>query len=153
MSDENEGVEFGDESTDDGMTIDFNNVEDQQFELMPRAMYECEVDSLEFGTSQNAGNPMWTWRLSVVEGEFADRKLFFHTVFAGAGLPRTKKCLMRVCPDIVSGKFNPEQVANEGTLLGRRVRAKVDQNRYQGEMRNNVKDIFPSEGGGSEDFI
>jgi len=143
----NEGVDFSEGGEAGGVVIDFNSVEDSTFEAMPRGMYNCVVEELNFEYSQNSGNPMWTWVLAVEDGDYAGRKLFFHTVFAGGGLPRTKKTLSRVRPQLLEGPFNPEEVAAEGSLQGMKVRARVDVRPYQGEQRNNVKDLFEVEGG------
>lgn len=147
MNDEvkDEGIDFGDGTDNEGLVIDLNSVEDQQFEVLPRGMYNCVVDSLEFGYSQNSGNPMWTWTLAVAEGEYEGRKLFFHTVWQGAGLPRTKAVVSRVAPELMEGPFDPEKVADAGTLLDRRVKARVDTKKYEGSMRNNVRDLFAAE--------
>lgn len=149
MSDE--GVNFGEGSEAEGLVVDLNSVEDATFEVLPRAMYLCEVDSLEFTYSQNSGNPMWTWTLAVAEGEFEGRKLFFHTVFAGNGLPRTKQVISRVAPELMEGPFDPQQVADEGTLIGRKVKARVDVRPYEGQQRNNVRDLFAADPG-EDDF-
>lgn len=141
------GVDF---SAGEGgeVTVDLNNVEDSSFEVLPKGMYNCVVDSLEFEYSQNSGNPMWSWVLEVEDGEFAGRKLFFHTVWAGKGLPITKRVISRVCPELLSGPFNPEQVAAEGNIVGRRVKARVAIRKFEGENRNNVRDLFAADEGG-----
>lgn len=151
MSDD-QGVDFGESTDSEGLVIDLNDVEDSSFEAIPRDMYVCEVDSLEFGYSQNSGNPMWTWVLAVAGGEYEGRKLFFHTVFAGNGMPRTKKTLSRVAPELLQGPFDPEKVADEGSMIGRKVKARVDIRKYEGEPRNNVRDLFAAEEGDG-DFI
>ena len=139
---------FSDEqNTGEGFLVDFNDVDDSTFEAIPRGQYPCVVDELTFEYSQNSGNPMWSWRLEVEDGEYAGRKLFFHTVFAGNGLPRTKKTISRVAPELLEGPFDPQQIADDGVLLGRRVKARVDVRMYEGSKRNNVKDLFPSEDG------
>lgn len=129
----------------DGGLVDFNDTEDGDFELMPRAMYNCIVEELEYTRSEKSENAMWAWVLEVEDGEFAGRKLFFYTVFEGKGKPRTKKILSRVAPELLESPFDPQQIADDGILLGRRVRARVGTNRYEGEMRNNVKDLFEAE--------
>lgn len=141
----NEGASF---SEGESVVVDFNDVEDSAFEALPKGMYNCRVDELTYDISQNSGNPMWTWILEVEDGDFAGRKLFFHTVFAGKGLPRTKKVLQRVAPKLLEGPLNPEEVANSGSMIDLRIRARVDIRKYEGEDRNNVRDLFPPEEGG-----
>lgn len=133
--------------TEGSSMVDFSDTDDPAgFELMPRAMYPCVIEELEFTYSEKSGNPMWSWVLEVEEGEFAGRKLFYYTVFEGKGKPFTKKTLSRVAPELLEAPFDPQQVADDGTLLGRRVRARVGTKRYQGETRNDVKDLFEGEG-------
>lgn len=145
-----EGVSFGEGTEGESLVVDLNDVEDSSFEPMPKGMYECVIDSLDFVYSQNSGNPMWTWVLEVQDGEFAGRKLFFHTVFKGAGLPITKKAISRVAPELLEAPFDPQEVADSGTMIGKPLRARVDVRKYEGEMRNNVKELFAaSEGGDS----
>lgn len=154
FAEETQGVDFGDGDSNTALIVDLNEVEDGGFEPLPRGMYECEVTNLEFTISQRSGNPMWAWELEVVEGEYAGRKLFFHTVWAGNGLAITKQTIKRVAPELMQGPINPEEVADQGILIGRRVRARVDIRKYEGENRNNVRGLFASEGGsGGEDFL
>ncbi len=149
-SKESAGVDFSDgDSTGEALVVDFSQVGDSTFEAIPRGMYGCVVDELTFEHSQRSGNPMWSWRLEVEDGDYAGRKLFFHTVFAGDGLARTKKTIGRIAPDLLEGPFNPEEVATSGKLVGLRLKARVDIRPYEGEQRNNVKDLFPAEEGGS----
>ncbi len=139
------------EEGDDNMVVDFDDVEDPLFEALPRGKYPCILAALTFAYSQASGNPMWTWELEVDGGDYSGRKLFFHTVFKGNGLPRTKKTLQRVIPEIVKVGFKPSEVADEGALLGMKLIAQVDVGRYEGVKNNNVKDLFPGEG--SESFM
>lgn len=138
--------------TDDGenFNVNFDNVEDQKWELIPRGRLPGVVESLEFLYSESKGNPMWKWELVIEGGDFDGRKLFFHTVFAGAGLSRTKKTLQRVCPDLVTGDFNPEKIADEEVLVGKKVMIDIGFQRYNKEKRNTVKDIYPGE---DSDFL
>lgn len=137
-------VSFGDEG--DSALVDLDNVEDVKFEALPRGQYEVRLANLTYDISQASGNPMWTWELEVDGGDYNGRKLFFHTVFQGKGLPMTKRLLMRLIPEIASKPFNPETVANEGSMLGMQLKAKVNVKRYDGRQTNNVQDLFLSEG-------
>jgi len=149
---EDEGVNFDDTTASEGgITIDLNDVEDGGFEAIPKGVYDCVVSELTFEYSQNSGNPMWTWVLEVNDGEHSGNKLFFHTVWAGKGLPLTKKVISEVAPELFESPFDPEQVANEGTLLGRSVRARVDIRMYEGSKRNNVKTLMKA--GEGSDFL
>lgn len=128
----------------DGFVVDFTNVsEDAGFAVLPRGIYDAQVDDLVFGNSQNSGNPMWTLKFEVEGGEFAKRKLFFHMVFAATSMPRTKKGLAVIAPELLTQSFSPKAVADSGVLLGRKVRIRVDIRKYEGTDRNNVRDVLP----------
>lgn len=136
-----EGVEF-DAEGDDSLLIDLNDVEDSDFEPLPKGMYNVVLEDLEYKMSESAGNPMWTWTLEVEDGDFQGRKLFMHTVFQGKGLPITKRAIAQVFPHLMQGAFNPQEVAESGNLLGARMRARVGQQMYDGRKTNNVKGVF-----------
>jgi hypothetical protein len=149
------GVEAG-----SGFTVDLTDVPEQgNFEAMPRGIYACTVSNLTFGQSQSSGNNMWSVELEV-DGEqhpdYANRKLFTHLVFTEGGVPRVKKALARMQTDdgfpqtLLQGAFDPEVVANEGRLIGARCKARVDVKMYEGEKRNNVRDILPPDGAGGD---
>lgn len=135
-------------SEGDSLMVDFNSVEDVSFEALPRGMYPCVISDCEFTYSQSSGNPMWTTQLEVTDGDYAGRKLYTHMVFAGKGLPITKRQLTRIAPELLEGPFNPEDPEVIASMLGKEVKAKVSVRKYEGEDRNNVNDLFPNEGGG-----
>ena len=141
---------------EDGFVVDFSGVSDQSgFAAIPRGLYDANVDEMVYGMSQSSGNPMWTWKFEVEGGEHAGRKLFFHTVLNGASLPRTKKTLAAIAPEVLQrGAFDAKALAESGELLGKKCRIRVDIKKYQGEDRNNVRDVLPplAESGGA-DFL
>jgi hypothetical protein len=142
---------------DDGFAVDFTNVGDQSgFEAVPRGVYNAVVDDCTYSLSQASNNPMWTWKFEIEDGDHKGRKLFFHSVFAASSMPRTKKTLGILFPEGLAQQFKPKQVAESGVLLGRRCQIRVDIKPYQGEMRNNVRDVLPpkaGEAGGAGDFL
>ncbi len=139
---EDTGVDF---SEGDSLMVDLNDVEDSSFEVMPKAMYPCIIDELEFSISQSGGNPMWTYKLEIEDGEFAGRTLFCHHVFRGKGLPITKRQLERIAPELLENPFDPQDQEVMDSLVGRRIKVKVGHQRYEGETRNNVKDFYPAD--------
>jgi hypothetical protein len=150
------GVDTGMETEDgEGLTVDLSNTSEKgNFEVVPRGIYPMMVSQLDFGRSQRSNNPMWTWIFEVEEGnEYAGRKFFYHTVFNEGGMPRVKRTLARIKDEtgyaqtLLSTRFNPEAVANEGKLLGARCRVRVDIRVYNGEKRNDVKDVLPPQEG------
>lgn len=133
--------------------IDFSSVGDEkEFPVLPRGIYPVTIDEVTFGHSQSSGNPMWTWKFEVSEGEYAGQKLFFHTPFVESMLPRVKKVLSRVAPELLNGPFNPEKIADSGILIGKACRVRVDIRPYEGKKRNNVKDVLEAAAGGG-DFL
>lgn len=134
--------------------IDLSNVpEESKFPVIPRGVYPATVDDVTFGHSQSSGNPMWTWKLEISEGEYAGRKLFFHTPFVENMMPRIKKVLSRVAPELLNGPFDPEKVAEEGTLIGKACQIRIDIRPYEGEKRNNVKDVLAPTTSSGEGFL
>lgn len=154
MSEINPGAGFEDNGQA-AMMIDMSGVsEDAGFACIPRGTYPAIVDEVTFGMSQSSGNPMWTWKFEISEGDFANRKLFFHTVLVPDQLPRLKKVLARVAPELLEGPFNPQEVADQGLLVGKACQVRVDVRKYEGTDRNNVRDVLPAaEGAGSDSFL
>lgn len=145
MSDD---VNFED-GNNESLMVDLTNVEEPSFEVMPRGTYPVVFTDVEFTYSQNSGNPMWSCTLEVEDGEYAGRKLFTHMVFAGNGLGFTKKQLGRIKPELLQGPFDPQDPEVIESLLGIRARVRVSIRKYEGTDRNNVADVFASDGGDS----
>jgi hypothetical protein len=139
-----------------GLVFNLNDVEeDKGFELLPKGTYAAVVDELEFGES-STGNPMFTVKYKIVEGEFEKRVLFDYWVLAGNGkdfgLGKLKKFLNRVVPEANMASFNPQAFADEGTAIGRELQVVVNittqkKGDYKGEKRNQVKDILAATSG------
>lgn len=138
----------------DNLVLDLSSVDESKtgFEAMPKGDYECIVDDCEFGTSQKSGNPMLTWKFKVVEGDFANRVLFFHNVLNKQfGLALLKKALIAIGSEADLAGFNPQKFADEGDAIGLPIRVTVGIQKYQDEKRNNVKDVSASQESG--DFM
>lgn len=133
-------------SEGDSIMVDLNAVEDVSFEALPKGIYPCVIAECDFSYSQASGNPMWTLVMEVTDGDYAGRKLFSHLVFAGAGLPITKRQLSRIAPELFDSAFDPEDDDVIQGMLGKNVMAKTQPRKYEGVMRDNVRDLFgPSE--------
>lgn len=131
-----------------GMMVDLSGVDpDKGMEVLPRGIYPCVIHDCTYGNSQSSGNPMWTWVLEVESGEYQKRKLYFHLPFMDSMRARLKKVLIAVAPELAQQAFDPEKIANEGYLLGKKLRARVDIRPYQGQPRNNVRDLLAPEDG------
>lgn len=145
-----------DVSSGNGAVIDLSGVnEDAGFPITPRGIYPAVVDDLTYGLSQSSGNPMWTWRFEISDGEFAGRKFFFHTPFVENMMPRVKKTLARIgATELLNGPFNAEEIANNGSLIGKACRIRLDVKPYEGKPRNNVRDVLAADdSAGSESFL
>ncbi len=143
-----EGVDAEEGEEGGSVVVDLSGVdEDAGFEVRPRGNYPVEIIEAEFSFSQASGKPMWTLVLEVEEGhEHAGARFWHHVSFSEKALPRTKKTLSVIAPELLEAPFEPEEIADEGILLGRRCTAKVNIRRYEGENRNNVRELTaPSE--------
>ena len=138
------------EGAEGSLVVDLADVdENQQWPVMPRAIYPVVIKDLVYEYSSN-NNPMWSVVLEVDGGEYDGQTLFFHMVFTDKALPRVKKTLSRIYPELLEKPFDPEQVAADSVLIGVRARARVDVIPYQGQKRNNVRELLAPESG--EDF-
>lgn len=141
----------------EGMTFNLNDVEESSsFEVLPKGTYNAIVEEFEFTTSQSSGSPMVKCVYSIIDGEFAERKIFDYYVLTGEGakfaLPRLKQLITRVCPEVDSSTFNPAKFADSGIIINRQCRITLGiqtqkKGEYKGEKRNNVKEILAAESG------
>lgn len=137
----------------EGMVFNLNEVEEQSssFEVLPKGTYNAIVEEFEFTTSQSSGSPMIKCVYSIIDGEYADRKIFDYYVLTGEGakyaLPRLKQLITRVVPEEDSASFNPAKFAESGVIINRQCRITLGiqtqkKGEYKGEKRNNVREIL-----------
>ena len=137
----------------EGMVFNLNEVEEQSssFEVLPKGTYNAIVEEFEFTTSQSSGSPMIKCVYSIIDGEYADRKIFDYYVLTGEGakyaLPRLKQLITRVVPEEDSANFNPAKFAESGVIINRQCRITLGiqtqkKGEYKGEKRNNVREIL-----------
>lgn len=140
--DSSESVQFEDDE-DVGGLVDLSDYEeDVGFEVMPRGTYPVVVEEAEYRTS-SSGNKMISLTLTVEEGEYANRKLFTHIVFAEKTMGRAKKMIRTLgLVHLLEQKFNPAKEAD--SFVGARARARVGIKLYEGEKRNEVKQLLPA---------
>lgn len=139
-------------STDtEGMVFNLDDVEESSFEVLPKGTYNAIVEEFEFTTSQSSGSPMIKCVYSIIDGEYADRKIFDYYVLTGEGakyaLPRLKQLITRVVPEEDSASFNPAKFAESGVIINRQCRITLGiqtqkKGEYKGEKRNNVREIL-----------
>lgn len=137
----------------EGMVFNLNEVDEQanSFEVLPKGTYNAIVEEFEFTTSQSSGSPMIKCVYSIIDGEYADRKIFDYYVLTGEGakyaLPRLKQLITRVVPEEDSTSFNPVKFAESGIIINRQCRITLGiqtqkKGEYKGEKRNNVREIL-----------
>ena len=137
----------------EGMVFNLNEVDAQanSFEVLPKGTYNAIVEEFEFTTSQSSGSPMIKCVYSIIDGEYADRKIFDYYVLTGEGakyaLPRLKQLITRVVPEEDSANFNPAKFAESGVIINRQCRITLGiqtqkKGEYKGEKRNNVREIL-----------
>ncbi len=148
---EGDAVDF-EGGENESVIVDLSAVdEDAGYEIIPRAKYPVTIAAAEYAHSQRSGKPMWTLQLEIEGGEYAGRILFHHVSFSEKALPRTKKTISRIIPELLEGPFEPEEIADDGKLLGIRCIAVVTITRYEGQNRNNVKELL--EAGDGDEFV
>ncbi len=124
--------------------------EDAGFEAIPRGIYNVVVDEAEYKLSSK-GNKMISLKLQIEEGDYAKRILFTHVVFSEKTMGRAKKMIRALgLIDLLSRKFDPSAEAD--SFVGARARAKVVIKPYEGEMKNEVKELMPATGGSENAF-
>ena len=159
MTKKSASVDFEDgiriDPNDGAISVNLSDVsEDGDFPVIPRGVYDAVVESVEFGHSKNSGNPMWTWRLTITEGEYTKRMLFYHTVFNAGGIGRVKKALAVLgMTHLLQKEFNPSDLDILDELIGSNCQIRVDVGTYQDKPNNNVKGLLQASAGGSGDFV
>jgi len=139
----NEGAEFENGSA---AQVDLSGVEeDAGFELLPKGTYDVIVENAEAKTS-SSGNPMFSLTLVVTSGDFENRKLFTHVVFAPKTMGQAKRTINRLgLAELLEGPFAVDQDTAD-KFVGIYARAVVGIQKYEGEDRNNVKNLLPAMG-------
>lgn len=131
------------------LVVDLGGIQAAKFEAVPKGVYSMEIDSAEYGISNNSGQPMITLQLVITEGEYQGRKHYTYWSFSQKALPFTKATIGRVAPELLEKAFNPQKVCDEGMLLGRACRGRVVHEEYQGEMRSKIGQLLPPAANGS----
>ena len=146
------------EANEAAHVVDIDAVQEASRELLPAGWYNCVIEEHEYSLSQASGLPMWTTKMSIEGGEYADRKIYNHISWSPKAAPYSKKTVTECFPDILtnpayrteSGGFDVKKVGDEGALIGRRVKVKIGYQSYEGEKRNNVKGMAPNTDAGNE---
>ena len=134
----------------ENLVLNLDAVEESKgFEALPKGTYSAIVDDCEFGESSK-GSPMITWKFKIDSEEYGKRTMFYYTVLDQAfGLSNLKKTLIALGTDVDLSSFNPAEFCDAGEAIGIPVMLKVGIQKYEGEKRNNVKEVLPAEEAGS----
>lgn len=129
------------------MTVDFSQTE--SYEPLPPGEYPVVIDAIELRQSENSEHPYLNFTLKVSEGEFQNRNLWFigslspkalfrlQSVFGSFGLDSQ---IVELDIDDASG------VLLEPQLVGLPAIARVQNEMYQGSLRNRVQELIGLEG-------
>lgn len=140
---ETEGAQF--EDNDDGLLVNLESVQEQKFEVLPKNKYNVIIEDVDYQLSKSSGKPMWNLKLSVLDEEYQNRKLFTFFSFSEKALPNTKAALAVVAPELLSTQFNPKNPEIVSSLIGRKAKVQVGIQKGTDEYpddRNNVKRWF-----------
>ncbi len=116
----------------------------KSFEIIPPSKYLVEVEEASSKTSSN-GNPMIEARLRIKEGQFASRVLFFRATATdkSQGIFVRNLAAFGLTADwLVQNNPSFDQIAN--ALIGRQAVAQVAVTTWQGQERNEVKNVSPA---------
>jgi hypothetical protein len=138
QEDEAAGASFQTDN-DDNMVINLDEVQEQSFEALPKGTYSAAIEKLDYQLSKSSGKPMWNVQLSVTDGPYSGRKLFTFVSFSEKALPGTKAAIKVIAPNLLSGNFNPREVAESQDLIGTEVRVRVGIQEYEGTDRNRIQ--------------
>lgn len=131
------------------LVIDLSNIEEMKFEAIPKGIYEAEVDECAYEISKNSGMPMFRFIFNITAGDYTGRKLYLYTSFSPKALSGTKTTLLRIDPTIFNGPFKPQEISDQGILLGKPVRIKVTHEDYNGETRARIQNVLAPATAGS----
>ncbi len=139
-----DGDDSGGGEDDEVMDLSDVDEKDADFENCPAGVWDAVVSDAEYGESQRSGKKMITWEFEVTSKnpKASGKKLKTFTVTETPnGKARLKKMLVRIAPNLNMAVFKPASTPQ--TLIGTPCRLKVALQKYQGELRSNVKDVLP----------
>jgi len=110
--------------------LDFTSISDSNdYPLLPDGDYVCEITDIE-PSHTKAGDDMWKLRLTVQEGEYADRLIFDNLAFTPRALSRVK-LVCKVCGIDTSGAID----LDPSMLLDKRVLVSTYTEEYTDSQR------------------
>lgn len=119
--------------------INFADVPDS-FEPLPVGVYDGVITEIEERESQSSEHPYLNWTITIVGGEYDNRKVWLMTSMSPKALWKLRDILIGLGVDAESLKsadfsFNPADFINV------QVRASVVHENYQGRLRDRVETL------------
>lgn len=130
------------------LVINLNNVDETKtggFEALPAGIYAAIIEEVEL-TDSKKGSPMLKWTFKLTNKEYKNRKMFNYTLLdKDFGVAMLKKTIMCSEAQVDFDSFDIEQFVKDGEAVGLPIGLKLGIQNYNGEKRNNVKDVLPVE--------
>lgn len=161
----------------EGLNLDLSGATESSFEAIPSGWYNATIFDAEMKATKGgpkaklpAGTPMLNVQFRIDSGEHENRRQFRSYVIAPAKLKdengknvvnENKKTTDGILYGFLKAAgFDPDEVKSGNfnldldELKGRKVRIKVGQREYEGDVQNEVKDVkaFTGEEAGSDDL-
>ncbi|MFA5526388.1 MAG: DUF669 domain-containing protein [Acholeplasmataceae bacterium] len=106
--------------------------------------FTVEVSTCEPKLGKQKGTPYLSWELTVVEEQYAGRKLFFNTGLTERSVWTLKRALEALGferDSIESDELDVEEVVS--SVIGMQAIAEVELREYNGTERDNVTKLLP----------
>jgi len=120
------------------MRVDMRTV--TSFEPMPVGTYEAVLTGVEERVAQSSGDPYLNWEFTIVgPSEYDNRKVWDITSLSEKALWRLRQTLVALGldPADLSGEIDFEPTE----LIGSRCLVEVNQEEWEGQMRNRVRKV------------
>lgn len=120
------------------ITVDMSDVED--FGALDPGEYEVVVTDVEERQGQKA--PYLSWEMTIVEGQYEDRKVWNNTSLSPQSMPFLKQFLTAagLDPDDMQGQFE----FDPADFIGARLRIQTGVQEYEGQERTRVTKVMRS---------
>lgn len=126
------------------VTLDFTDVEDNDFETVAEGTYHAVLFDIEEGESSKKGTPLLNFEFKIMGGKFDGQKVWEDYYLTDGAMWRLKKALNNLAPERDhSGelKFEPQD------YMGLECDIEVEHSEYNGKTYANVAEILPNDEG------
>jgi hypothetical protein len=146
------------EVNEEAHIVDIDAIEEAKRINLPAGWYPMTIEEHEYGLSQSSGQPMWTTKMSVDSGDYAEQKVYNHISWSPKAAPYSKATVAQCFPDLLTnpayrtanGGLDVKKIGDEAALIGRQVMVKIGFQNYEGEKRNTVKGMKPNTEAGNQ---